>query len=342
MSTAWKSELEAKKASWLVTGAAGFIGSHLVERLLTSGQSVVGFDNFATGHQDNLDDVREKVGSKWENFRFVKGDIRSRDELVRAFDALGRPIDIVVHQAALGSVSRSMDDPIASHANNVSGFLEVLWEARRRGIRRFVYASSSSVYGDHPALPKVESEIGNALSPYAATKVADEIYAGVFHRAYGMETVGLRYFNVFGSRQDPNGAYAAVIPRWFSAMIRGKPVEVYGDGETSRDFCYIENVVNANLLAATTRNPKAFGAAFNVAAGEKTSLTELHGMIRDSLVEKFPKLAGEKPVYKDFRAGDIRHSLADLTRVREILGYAPLHTIRDGMKLAREWYLKKS
>jgi UDP-N-acetylglucosamine 4-epimerase len=329
-------ELKARPRTWTVTGVAGFIGSNLLESLLALDQRVIGLDSFATGHRRNLDEVRAKVGeARWHNFTFVAGDIRSPADCRRACAGA----DYVLHQAALGSVPRSIEDPAASHAANVTGFLDMLVAARDAGAKRFVYASSSSVYGDEPTLPKREERIGAMLSPYAATKYANELYADVFARCYGTEAVGLRYFNVFGPRQDPNGAYAAVIPCWFAALARGETVYINGDGETSRDFCYIDNVVQANLLAATVPRDQAAGQVFNVAVGDRTTLNQLFALIAERVARERPERAGAKPVYRDFRAGDVRHSLADISKATHRLGYVPTHGVGRGLDLAAHWYL---
>lgn len=329
-----KAEVQRHPRTWLVTGAAGFIGSNLVEMLLGLGQDVVGLDNFATGHQRNLDEVVEQVGPGAERFRFVHGDIRRLDTCRAACEG----VDYVLHQAALGSVPRSVADPIATNATNVEGFLNMLVAARDTGVKRFVYAASSSTYGDEPTLPKVEERIGRPLSPYAVSKYVNELYAGVFQRTYGVESIGLRYFNVFGPRQDPEGAYAAVIPRWVSALLSGLPVEINGDGETSRDFTYVENVLQANLLAATTRVVAATDQVYNVACGERTTLNELFRLIRDGLAEQHRELHDVAPVYRDFRMADVRHSQADIHKIRAQLGYEPSHAVAAGMKEALGWY----
>jgi UDP-N-acetylglucosamine 4-epimerase len=322
--------------TWLVTGVAGFIGSNLLEALLQLGQRVVGLDNFATGHQHNLDQVEEAVGPEaWSRFRFIEGDIRSLDTCRKACDG----VDVVLHQAALGSVPRSIDDPITSHDTNVTGFLNMLVAARDAGAARFVYAASSAAYGDWPGLPKVEDEIGRPLSPYGAGKYMNELYADVFGRCYGLETVGLRYFNVFGPRQDPEGAYAAVIPKWVASLLRGETVYINGDGETARDFCYIENVVQANLLSGTTANPEALGKVYNVAVGDSTTLNELYGTLRRLVTRHRPGLEPAQPVYRDFRAGDVRFSRADISRIETLLGYRPTHRVDEGLELAFGWYL---
>lgn len=331
--------LATKPATWLITGAAGFIGSNLLESLLRLGQRVVGLDNFFTGHRHNLDEVRALVTpAQWGNFRFIEGDIRSLDDCRAACAGA----DYVLHHAAVGSVPRSVHDPILINECNVTGFLNALVAARDAGVKRFAYAASSSTYGDHPDLPKVEEKIGRPLSPYAVTKYVNELYADVFARCYGVETVGLRYFNVFGPRQDPNGAYAAVIPRWIAGMIGNQPVEIFGDGETFRDFCYIENVLQANLLAATTENPEAVNRVYNVALGDRTTLNELFEMIRVLLAERFEHLQTFKPKYSDFRAGDVRYSQADIGRARALLGYAPTHRVADGMRAAIDWYIARA
>ena len=321
---------------WLVTGVAGFIGSNLLETLLKSNRHVTGLDNFATGHKRNLEQVKDAVSQEqWKRFTFLEGDIRRLEDCRRAM----KGVQVVLHQAALGSVPRSVDDPLSSNASNVTGFLNMLVAVRDAGAGRFVYASSSSVYGDDARLPKIEKRTGHPLSPYAATKAMNEIYAEVFARCYGMETIGLRYFNVFGPRQDPDAAYAAVIPRWIAAMIRNEPVLVNGDGKTSRDFCYIANVVQANLKAATTTRPGAVNQAYNVAVGERTSLNELLRLLRERLLPRCPHLAHFKPVYRDFRAGDVRHTLADISKARRLLGYRPDYGFEQGLDEALEWYV---
>ncbi len=313
---------------WLVTGAAGFIGSHLVETLLRHGQSVVGLDNFATGSKSNLAEVERLVGADaWPHFRFIEADIRDRS----ACDHACKDVDIVLHQAALGSVPRSLADPATSHAVNVDGFVNMLLAARNATVPRFVYAASSSTYGDHPALPKVEDTIGKPLSPYAVTKLVNELYADVFARSYGMQCVGLRYFNVFGPRQDPNGPYAAVIPRWVAAMLEGCAVTINGDGDTSRDFCFVANAVQANLLAADANT--SGHVVMNVAVGERTSLNELHTLLRDEIRRHRPDLAITDPVHGEARAGDVRHSLASIERAGGLIGYRPTHTVRQGLRL---------
>lgn len=328
-----KTDLQAAPKHWLVTGAAGFIGSHLVEHLLRLGQTVTGMDNYLTGHKKNLDQVRTLVGeAAWSRFTMVEADIRDAAECVRA----AQGADYVLHQAALGSVPRSIDDPETSHAVNVDGTMNMLMAAKSAKAKRFVYASSSSIYGDEPGLPKVEAKIGKPLSPYALTKAVNEDYAGVFTRVYGLETVGLRYFNVFGARQDPEGAYAAVIPKWTMSMVKGQDVVVNGEGDTSRDFCYVENVVQANLLAATAMGGS--GTAFNVALNDRTTLVQLFGLLRDRLAPHFPQLKNIKPVHVPYRAGDIKHSLADISKAKSILGYEPTHTVGQGLDIAMDWY----
>lgn len=332
-------KLRQAPTRWLVTGAAGFIGSHLVETLLKLDQSVVGLDNFATGKRTNLDQVRQAVSKEqWARFTFIEGDIADPETCLRAC----QDVHIVLHQAALGSVPRSIEEPLTTHRSNVTGFLNMLDAARRTGVKRFVYASSSAVYGDDPNLPKVEHRIGKPLSPYAASKLMNEIYAGVFGRLYGIETIGLRYFNVFGQRQDPSGPYAAVIPRWISKLVRGDVVEIYGDGLTSRDFCYVANVVQANILAATTSHPEAINTVFNVAVGSRTTLNELFQAILSVLRNTVSGLREAQPVYREFRPGDVRHSQADLTRARSILGYEPTHTLEAGLRCAIKWYLQNT
>ncbi|CAN7659272.1 SDR family oxidoreductase [Pseudoduganella sp. LjRoot289] len=329
-------ELRGQSRHWLVTGAAGFIGSNLVEALLKLGQRVTGLDNFATGYQHNLDQVRAAVApAQWEQFQFIRGDIRAPADCAQACAG----VDYVLHQAALGSVSRSIEDPQTTNDVNITGFLNMLSAARDAGVKRFVYAASSSTYGDHPGLPKVEDQIGNPLSPYAVTKYVNELYAGVFARCYGSETVGLRYFNVFGPRQDPDGAYAAVIPQWVAALIRNEPLFINGDGETSRDFCFIDNVIQANLLAATASAPEAVNQVYNVAVSQRTSLNQLYGMMVALLRERFPHLDQHRPQYAGFRAGDVRHSLADIGKAAHLLGFAPTHSIEQGLAVAMDWYV---
>ncbi|MBN8760756.1 MAG: LPS biosynthesis protein WbpP [Thiobacillus sp. 65-69] len=333
---ALKQRLATEPNTWLVTGAAGFIGCNLVEALLQLDQKVVGLDNFATGHEKNLAQVQASVGpERWARFQFKRGDIR---DLITCHQVCA-DVDYVLHQAALGSVPRSLEDPLSTHAANNTGFLNMLVAARDARVKRFVYAASSSTYGDHPGLPKVEDTIGKPLSPYAVTKLVNELYADVFGRCYGMESIGLRYFNIFGRRQDPNGAYAAVVPKWVSSMIRNEPVYINGDGETSRDFCYIDNVIQANLLAATAAHPEAANQVYNVAVGDRTTLNQLYEAIRASLAPRFPHLAGAGPVYRDFRAGDVRHSLADVSRAKTRLGYEPTHRIGEGLAEAMDWYV---
>ena len=330
--------LKAQPARWLVTGCAGFIGSHLVETLLKFDQKVVGLDNFSTGYQRNLDEVRQTVSSaQWLLFDFVEGDIRRADDCRRVCQG----VDYVLHQAALGSVPRSLADPQTTNAANIDGFLNMLVAARDAGVKRFVYAASSSTYGDHPGLPKVEENIGRPLSPYAVTKLVNELYAEVFARCYGFSSIGLRYFNVFGPRQDPEGAYAAVIPHWTRAMLLGEEVLINGDGETSRDFCYVANAVQANLLAATTVNPEADNTVYNVALDDRTSLTQLFGLLRDALAETRHEVASLKPLYRDFRAGDVRHSQADISKARRLLGYEPTHRLDEGIRVAMPWYIDR-
>ena len=328
-------QLRASPRRWLLTGVAGFIGSNLLQELLALDQEVVGIDDFATGKRANLDEIRGLVATEqWARFRFVEGDVAS-DEICR--EALPG-VSVALHQAALGSVPRSIEDPLPSNTANVTGTLTLLEEARRAGVRRFVYASSSSVYGDDPRLPKREAEVGQPLSPYAVTKATNELYARVYGRLHGLETFGLRYFNVFGPRQDPEGAYAAVIPHWIAAMIRGDEVRINGTGETSRDFCYVRNVVQANLLAATVENEAARNEAFNIAAGGRTTLLELFELLRDRLAPRHPHLAGLRPVYGPFRSGDVLHSLADIDKAKRLLGYEPTHNIEQGLSESLEWY----
>jgi UDP-N-acetylglucosamine/UDP-N-acetylgalactosamine 4-epimerase len=333
-----KSHLALAPKTWLVTGAAGFIGSNLVETLLRLDQNVVGLDSFITGHQRNLDEVASLVTpAQWARFRFIRGDIRNLQDCRDACNG----VDYVLHQAALGSVPRSIEDPITTNEHNISGFMNMLVAARDAKVARFVYAASSSTYGDHPDLPKVEDKIGNPLSPYAVTKLVNELYARVFAQTYGFKAIGLRYFNIFGPRQDPNGAYAAVIPKWIASLIAGNPVYINGDGETSRDFCYVANAVQANLLAATTDNEAAVGQVYNVAVGDRTTLNDLYYHLRDNLAQTFPQLKDVQPVYRDYRAGDVRHSQAAIDKAQTLLGYQPTHRIRDGLAEAMTWYLRQ-
>jgi UDP-N-acetylglucosamine 4-epimerase len=334
---ALKDTLRAEPKTWLVTGAAGFIGSNLVEALLLLDQRVVGLDNFATGREKNLAQVQASVGpGRWENFAFKRGDIR---DLVTCHTAC-KGVDYVLHQAALGSVPRSIEDPLSTHAANNTGFINMLVAARDAKAKRFVYAASSSTYGDHPGLPKVEDVIGKPLSPYAVTKLVNELYADVFGRCYGMESIGLRYFNIFGRRQDPEGAYAAVVPKWVASMVHNEPVYINGDGETSRDFCYIDNVIQANLLTAVAQDSEAVNQVYNIAVGDRTTLNQLFEAIRSLLAPRFPHLADYRPVYRDFRPGDVRHSLADISKARARLGYAPTHRIGEGLAEAMDWYVQ--
>lgn len=328
-------KLRGAPARWLVTGGAGFIGSNLVQELLDLGQRVVVLDNFSTGYHHNLEAVKEDVGPvAAARLQLVEGDIRKLADCRQAVNG----VDIVLHQAALGSVPRSVEDPLETNAVNVDGFLTMLVAARDAGVRRFVYAASSATYGDDPGLPKTEDVIGRPLSPYAVTKHVNELYADMFGRVYGLDTIGLRYFNVFGPRQDPAGAYAAVIPRWFEELSHGRPCHINGDGETSRDFCYIANVVQANLLAATTDNPEAVNQIYNVALGGRTTLNELYHHIRQLLAESLPEIACSEPLYKDFRAGDVRHSQADISKAKRLLGYVPAIDVATGLALSASWF----
>lgn len=329
-------QLQHAPKTWLVTGVAGFIGSNLLETLLKLNQKVVGLDNFATGHQHNLDEVQNLVSvEQWANFKFYEGDISNLEDCHKAC----ANVDYVLHQAALGSVPRSIADPITTNAANITGFLNMLVAAHDAKVSSFTYAASSSTYGDHPALPKVEENIGNPLSPYAVTKYVNELYADVFARTYGFKAIGLRYFNVFGKRQDPNGAYAAVIPKWTAAMIAGDDVFINGDGETSRDFCFIENTVQANILAATTQNEEVKNQVYNVALGDRTTLNDLFNAIKTALNENGVTYI-KAPVYRGFRAGDVRHSQADVSKIKNLLGYDPKFVISQGIENAMPWYIK--
>ncbi|WP_341237305.1 NAD-dependent epimerase/dehydratase family protein [uncultured Limnobacter sp.] len=329
-----QAELLAKPATWLVTGVAGFIGSNLLETLLKLNQTVVGLDNFATGFQHNLDEVqRDTTAQQWARFTFIEGDIRNLDDCKKACTG----IDYVLHQAALGSVPRSIENPIATNASNIDGFLNMLVAARDAQVKSFTYAASSSTYGDHPALPKVEENIGLPLSPYAVTKYVNELYANVFARTYGFNCIGLRYFNVFGKRQNPDGAYAAVIPKWTGGMIKGEAVYINGDGETSRDFCYVQNAIQMNLLAATTTNSDAKNQVYNVAVGDRTTLNQLFAYLKVELGGLGVEYKDE-PVYRDFRSGDVRHSQAAIGKAAGLLGYEPKYRLGSGIKEAMPWY----
>jgi UDP-N-acetylglucosamine 4-epimerase len=329
-------QLKTEPKIWLITGVAGFIGSNLLETLLKLNQRVVGLDNFATGHQRNLNEVRSLVTpDQWANFKLFIGNICSLTDCQEAVSG----VDYVLHQAALGSVPRSVADPITTNATNINGFLNMLVAARDAKVKRFVYAASSSTYGDHPALPKVEDTIGKPLSPYAVTKYVNELYADVFDKTYGLESIGLRYFNVFGPRQDPSGAYAAVIPKWVSSMIKGERIYINGDGETSRDFCYIKNTVQANLLAATTQDAKAINQIYNVALGDRTTLNDLFFALKQALFANTITFVHD-PIYREFRPGDVRHSQADIKKAQNRLGYVPEYRIQDGINNSMPWYIE--
>ena len=333
--------LKNNQSIWLITGVAGFIGSNLLEKLLILNQKVVGLDNFDAGYQHNIDqaieDAENASGKSLSgNFNFIKGDIRELKDCQKACNG----VDYVLHQAALGSVPRSIEDPINTNRANIDGFLNMLVAAKDAKVKRFVYAASSSTYGDHPDLPKVEDKIGNPLSPYAVTKVVNELYASVFAKTYGFKVIGLRYFNIFGKRQNPNGAYAAVIPKWVSAILNNEDVFINGDGETSRDFCYIDNTVQINLLAATTDNDKAVDQVYNVALNDRTSLNDLYMMIEDRLVQRTKNLKRKEPIYRDFRAGDVRHSLADISKAQQLLNYQPKYKIDKGLDESMDWYVQ--
>jgi UDP-N-acetylglucosamine 4-epimerase len=327
--------LRERPRRWLVTGVAGFIGSNLLQALLETDQHVTGLDDFSTGKRANLDEVRALVSpERWARLRFLEADVASEEACRDAVQGA----EVVLHQAAMGSVPRSIEDPLHSNRANVTGTLAILDAARRAGVRRFVYASSSSVYGDSPRMPKVEEDVGDPISPYAVTKMADELYAACYGHLHAMETVGLRYFNVFGPRQDPDGAYAAVIPRWIASMLRGDEVRINGTGETSRDFCFVRNVVQANLLAATTERKEALNQAYNVAVGRRSTLLELFEALRSRLGARHPRIAELCPVHGPFRAGDVLHSLADIGKARRLLGFEPTHTLEQGLDEALEWY----
>lgn len=338
MTTAYENllaQLPQQPKTWLVTGVAGFIGSNLLEALLKLDQTVVGLDNFATGYQRNLDEVQTLVTpDQWSRFTFIQGDIRHLEDCQRACEG----VDYVLHQAALGSVPRSIEDPLLTNAVNISGFLNMLTAARDAKVKSFTYAASSSTYGDHPGLPKIEDQIGKPLSPYAVTKYVNELYADVFNRCYGFNTIGLRYFNVFGPRQDPNGAYAAVIPKWTAALLQREEVFINGDGETSRDFCFVANAVQANLLAACATQDSACNQIYNVAVGDRTTLNQLFGLLRDNLADHGVS-PNTQPTYRDFRAGDVRHSQADVSKAVRLLGYQPTHRLAQGVEVAMPWYV---
>jgi len=332
--------LKDNQSTWLVTGVAGFIGSNLLEKLLILNQKVVGLDNFDTGHQYNIDQAIQDANNATakdlsNNFKFINGDIREIEDCKQACNG----VDYVLHQAALGSVPRSIEDPITTNSANIDGFLNMLVASKDANVKRFVYAASSSTYGDHPDLPKVENKIGNPLSPYAVTKVVNELYANVFAKTYGFKTIGLRYFNIFGKRQDPNGAYAAVIPKWVAAILNKDDVFINGDGETSRDFCYINNAVQMNLLAATTDNNEATDQVYNVALNDRTSLNKLYQMIEERLIQRTQGLEKKEPIYQDFRAGDVRHSQANIYKAQALLDYQPKYMISEGMDKAMDWYV---
>jgi UDP-N-acetylglucosamine/UDP-N-acetylgalactosamine 4-epimerase len=331
-------QIQKKPKRWLVTGVAGFIGSGLLEQLLKLDQVVIGLDNFATGHKRNLEEVKSLVSQKqWSQFNFIEGDIRN----LETCQQICKNVDFVLHEAAIGSVPRSIANPVFTNDNNISGMLNMLVAARDNKVKRFVFAASSSTYGDHPGLPKIEDRIGKPLSPYAVTKYVNELYADVFNRCYGFETIGLRYFNVFGRRQDPNGAYAAVIPRWIGELLNGKIPIINGDGETSRDFCYIDNVIQVNLLAALAENKSAVNQIYNVAVGDRTTLNELFFMIRDFLGGYDQKVKSIEPNRGSLRAGDVRHSQADISKAKELLGYLPSHVVKSGMKETVNWFFNR-
>lgn len=334
-----RAKLIVDQSTWLVTGVAGFIGSNLLEALLKLNQRVVGLDNFSTGYQSNLDEVKALVTqSQWANFSFIEGDIRD----IATCHSACEGVTYVLHQAALGSVPRSIEDPITTNQSNIDGFLNVLVAARDSKVKRFVYAASSSTYGDHPDLPKIENRIGKPLSPYAVTKLVNELYAEVFSKVYNFKSIGLRYFNIFGPRQNPEGAYAAVIPRWITSMMRNKEVYVNGDGHTSRDFCYIENAIQANLLAATVSDIDALDTVYNIAVGERTSLRELYGIIKNRLRAQSRCPSHIQPIYRDFRAGDVLHSQADINKAVRLLGYCARYNVEQGLNETVDWFLRSS
>ena len=322
----------------MVTGVAGFIGSNLLAELLSLGQNVVGLDNFSTGHRTNLDDVLAGSLPATAQLRMIEGDIRDLDTCRTACEG----VDYVLHHAALGSVPWSMDDPLRTNAVNVDGFVNMLVAAKDAGVKRFVYASSSAVYGDSPDHPQLEDRIGRPLSPYAASKFTNETYALAFQMSYGLQSIGLRYFNVFGRRQDPAGAYAAVIPRWIATLLRGERCRIFGDGETTRDFCYVANVVQANLLAATVEDPNATAQAYNIACAESVTLNQLFNMMRDRLALSEPHFSSVVPQYDPFRPGDVRFSCASIEKARRMLSFAPSHDVAQGLAEALDWYVERS
>ena len=335
--------LKSDQNTWLVTGVAGFIGSNLLEKLLILNQKVVGLDNFDTGYQHNINQAMEDasiatgkdIKQLKQDFIFIEGDIRQLEDCQKACSG----VDYVLHQAALGSVPRSIEDPINTNKANIDGFLNMLVSSRDAKVKRFVYAASSSTYGDHPGLPKVEGEIGAPLSPYAVTKVVNELYASVFAKTYGFKTIGLRYFNIFGKRQDPEGAYAAVIPKWVSDILSGKDVFINGDGKTSRDFCYIDNTVQMNLLSAVAEDDNSIDQVYNVAVNDQTDLNQLYQMIEEKLIDRVDGLTTKDQIYRDFRAGDVRHSLADISKAKSLLGYNPDYKINEGLNESMDWYI---
>lgn len=332
-----KNKLLKHPKAWLITGVAGFIGSNLLEELLKLEQNVIGLDDFSTGYKNNLNDVHAQVGEKlWKRFTLIEGDIRNIEDCRKGCVE----VDFVLHHAALNSVPRSIEDPITTNQSNVDGFVNLLVAARDAGVKRFVYAGSSSTYGNHHGLPKVEEDIGQPLSPYAVTKYINELYANIFAMTYNMKCIGLRYFNIFGRRQDPEGAYAAVVPRWISELLSSSTPTIYGDGKTSRDFCYVDNVIQANLLAATTENPDAINKVYNIACGTSTALNELYKMILEILIQFRPGIAKIKPCYDDFRPGDVRHSRADISKAKQLLGYKPSHDVSQGMMETIRWQLE--
>lgn len=327
--------LKDNKKKWLITGVGGFIGSNLLEKLLKLNQSVIGIDNFSTGYKDNLESVKNSVNKEqWKDFSLIEGDIKHLEVCQQGCEG----VDYVLHQAALGSVPRSIKDPLNTNISNVDGFLNILVASRDAAVKNFIYAASSSTYGDHPDLPKKEHLIGNPLSPYAVSKYVNELYASVFSRTFKINTVGMRYFNVFGKRQDPKGSYAAVIPRWIHAFINNEPVYIFGDGSTSRDFCYIENVIQANLLAAITENLSESGEIFNIAVGDRTTLNQLTDIIKKSL----PSNSESNIIFEDFRDGDVKHSQADISKAKKLLGYEPYYNVELGISETINWFLTES
>lgn len=340
------SYLKKNQHTWLITGVAGFIGSNLLEALLKLNQKVVGFDNFDTGYQHNINEaisdaaisLKSTQAEVSKNFKFINGDIRILNDCINAC----KKIEYVLHHAAIGSVPRSIQDPIYTNKANIDGFLNMLVSANEAKVKMFVYAASSSTYGDSKELPKIEDRIGKPISPYAVTKLVNELYADVFNSVYGFNSIGLRYFNIFGKRQDPNGAYAAVIPQWINRILNNQSIYINGNGKNSRDFCYVENVIQINILSALSENKNSHNEVYNVAFNDRTSLNRLHDLINSELLKKLPNLDSNKPIYREPRAGDIMHSLADISKAEKMLNYKPEYNIEHGLNLTIDWFIKNS